>query len=222
MLVSPASLAAFAAVFSIVYLLRYCQVATVSTWRSFVKTASTALLAAAAFASGGPVLLGVALLLGALGDLMLSRQGQAAFLVGLISFAAAHLLYVLLFLLDGEADLAQLLNGWEPVAVVGLLGLGVAMARRLWNASGDLRWPVMAYIAIIMAMGLAALALPAGQRGLPLLAAVCFIASDAILSAELFLLGSADPLRRITPYAIWALYWTAQALFLLAYAPVLP
>ncbi|MDV7142495.1 lysoplasmalogenase [Tropicimonas sp. TH_r6] len=182
-----------------------------------VKTASTALLALAALAAGAPVWLTLALGLGALGDLMLSRDGERAFLAGLIAFAAAHLAYLGLFVTNGQAAAANLSGQTLPILL--LLGFGATMARLLWPATGALRGPVMGYVAIILAMGLGALALPPGASALPLIAAFCFIASDAILAAELFLLPEGHPARRATPFAIWLLYWSAQALFLVAFLP---
>lgn len=66
--------------------------------RSAAKTLSVAMLAALAFMQGGQLLLVAALALSAVGDAFLSRDGEKAFLGGLASFLAAHVLYVPLFL----------------------------------------------------------------------------------------------------------------------------
>jgi hypothetical protein len=42
--------------------------------------------------------------------------------------------------------------------------------------------------------------------------------SDRVLAAETFVLAQDHPLRRITPYAVWPLYWGAQAGFLAAFS----
>ncbi len=212
----PQILAAFAALVSAIYLVRFCDAAPGGA-KSLLKTASTALLALAALVAGAPGWLVLGLGLGALGDLLLSREGERAFLAGLISFAAAHLAYLGLFATSGQAALVNLAGKGVPILL--LLGFGLVMARLLWPATGALRWPVMSYIAIILAMGLAALALPREAALLPLIAALCFIASDAILAAELFLLPEGHIARRIAPFAIWMLYWSAQALFLVAFLP---
>ncbi|WP_093150709.1 lysoplasmalogenase family protein [Aliiruegeria lutimaris] len=185
--------------------------------KSTLKTASTLPLALSALATGATPWLVAALGLGALGDLLLSRAGQRAFLLGLIAFAIAHLAYLGLFLFEASAEFAELAQAGKIVPAFLLLAFGGAMAGFLWPAAGEMRWPVMAYIAIILAMGLAAFALPASTGPWPLLAALSFIASDAILASELFLLPERHPARRYTPYAVWALYWSAQALFLVTF-----
>jgi uncharacterized membrane protein YhhN len=42
--------------------------------------------------------------------------------------------------------------------------------------------------------------------------ALMFMASDFILSLELFVLDPQSALRKITRHAIWGLYWCGQAL----------
>lgn len=212
---------ACAATASVLFLLQYCY-RPCSLRKSVTKTTSTALLALAAGLAGGPVLLVLALALGALGDLLLSRDGERAFLAGLVAFAAAHILYVALFVTDGGADVAMLQQGWRLPAALGLLAFGGAMGRLLWPAAGALRWPVLVYVGIILALGLAALALPDGpasaaRTGLVLAGAGAFVVSDAILASEVFLIPQTHPLRRVTPFAVWASYWGAQALFLAAF-----
>ena len=83
--------------------------------------------------------------------------------------------------------------------------------------AGALRGPVMVYVPIILSMGLAALAL-SGDRWTVALAALAFIASDLILAAEKFLLPPGHAFLSVAPFAIWILYWTAQAGFFAAFA----
>lgn len=179
-----------------------------ASWpKTVVKTASVALLAGAGAVAGVPGLLVGALALGAVGDYALSRPGARAFLAGLVAFALAHLAYVAL--LAGQ--------GWrwpQPWAVAGLGLFAGVMAARLWPRAGALRGPVMIYVAIIAAMGVAAFG--TGQPRL-IVPALLFIASDAVLSAEMFLLGDGHRARRVTPFAIWSTYWLAQAGFLAAF-----
>ena len=180
-----------------------------SLLRSGVKTASVALLALAAL-PGGPVLLVLALVLCALGDWLLSRPGERAFMAGVGAFAAGHLTYIALFLSHPDADPALLLTLPAPAVIAGLLVLGGVMARLLAPRAGPLKIPVLAYIPIILGMGMAALALPGAAV---LLAALTFIASDLVLATETFLLRDDHPARRWTPLAVWPLYWGAQAGF---------
>ena len=180
-----------------------------SAMRSVTKTAAVAALALFAYAVNGPPLLVLALALSALGDLLLSRDGDRAFLGGMIAFLAAHLAYVPLFLNLGDSALIAL--RWPVLAVLALFGL--AMMRVLWTGLGDFRLPVMVYMLALLAMGAAALALPLdGVNALIPLGAALFILSDSILALEKFHLAPDAPLRRVTPFAVWGLYWLAQAL----------
>lgn len=185
-----------------------------SLLRSVVKTASVALLAIAALGTAPP-LLAVALALCALGDWLLSRPGEQAFMGGIAAFAAGHLAYVALFLSHPASVPVRLAQGLPLLLALALIALGVIMARRLAPRAGVLKGPVLAYIPIILGMGIAALTLtPAGALMLILPAALMFIASDLILAAETFVLQDTHPARKWTPYAVWPLYWGAQITFL--------
>lgn len=184
--------------------------------RSLFKTLSVALLALAALLAGAPLLLTLALALCAAGDYLLSRETEATFMMGVGAFAAGHLTYVALFLTRSESNLALL--GDAPISVICLIALGIGMTVLLTPRAGDLKGPVLAYIPIILAMGLAALTLP-GTGALIWVwpAAVAFMASDTILATEKFLLSDNHPARRLTPFLIWPLYWGAQAGFFAAF-----
>lgn len=179
--------------------------------RSLLKTLSVALLALTALLFAAP-LLALALTLCALGDLLLSRDGEPAFLAGVGAFAAGHLAYIALFLTHPASDPDLLLappNLWGALA---LLALGLLLAPALFARAGALRGPVLAYIPVILTMGLAALTLTNLGPAVPLSAAA-FVLSDLILAAELFLLRPGTLPSRIAPYLLWALYWGAQAGF---------
>ncbi|MCB4455252.1 lysoplasmalogenase family protein [Leisingera sp. McT4-56] len=184
--------------------------------RSVLKTASVALLALAALLMGAPWLLALALGLCALGDLFLSHGGEGAFMAGVGAFAAGHLAYAVLFLTRDASDPALLLQMPGAAIAALLLVLGLAMAKILAPRAGALKGPVLAYIPIILGMGAAALTLPFGSW---VFAAACaFMLSDMVLAAETFVLPEDHALRRITPYAVWPLYWGAQAGFLAAFS----
>ncbi|TMV09538.1 lysoplasmalogenase [Ruegeria sediminis] len=185
--------------------------------RTLLKTASVALLALLAASQGGPALLVAALALCAVGDALLSRETEGAFMAGIGAFAAGHLAYVALFLTHPDSDPARIFD--SPGVVWTLILLGVVMATLLSQRAGDLRGPVLAYIPIILGMGITVLALPdAGSLRWALPAALAFIASDLILATERFLLPPEHPALRLTPYLVWPLYWGAQAGFTLAFA----
>ncbi|MGD9862185.1 MAG: lysoplasmalogenase family protein [Pseudodonghicola sp.] len=186
-----------------------------SALRSAVKTAAVALLALAAAAGGAPMLLVLALALCALGDFCLSRPGALAFMAGVGAFAAGHLAYIALFLSREAADPARLAGLPQLAALTLLIALGAVMARLLAPRAGGLRGAVLAYIPVILGMAAAALTLP---PALAVAAAAAFLLSDIILAFETFVLAPGHPLRRTAPYAIWPLYWGAQAGFLAAFA----
>lgn len=185
----------------------------VSALRSALKTAPVALFSLAALLSGAPWLLVLGLALGAVGDFALSRKGEAAFMAGLGSFALAHLAYAAVFVgVDGRLapfDLTAL--RWLGVAVLVIM----AQSTLIWLLphTGALKRPVGVYVAIISAMGLAALHLP-GSHGLAMLGAGLFVASDLVLSVELFRMKDGGPSARVASHVVWPLYWIGQGLIL--------
>ncbi len=187
--------------------------------RSIVKTASVALLALAAALAGGPILLVAALALCALGDWLLSRPGEGAFMAGIGAFAAGHLAYVAAFLTHPLADLGRLTAMPQPAIIVAMAVLGLGAARLLAPRAGALRGPVLGYIPVIVSMALAALVLPpVGALAWLLPAALLFVFSDLVLAGETFLLPEGHRARAATPYIVWASYWGAQLGFTLILA----
>lgn len=205
-----------AAAFALAYLPLAAR--PVSKMRSITKTLAVALLALAAVSGAGSVLLAVALALCALGDWLLSRDGDGAFMAGIGAFAAGHLAYVALFVTHPLADPARLLQAPQIGIIAGFALLGLAMVALLAPRARTLKAAVLGYIPVILGMGVAVLVLP-GQGALvwALPAALAFVVSDLVLAFETFVLGDDHPLRRITPYLIWPLYWGAQAGFLVAF-----
>ncbi len=177
----------------------------VSVLRTVVKTSAVAALAALAWLDDGSVLLALALAFCAVGDAFLAGDPKRWLPFGLAAFLAGHLTYVPLFLDRAEAPPVWF---WPAAVVIGAVaGL---MLRALWGSLGKLRIPVVVYVLAIVAMTVTSLLLPA--RAWPTtVGALAFMASDAILSFDLFkgakLLGS----PRLTAWAVWFLYWGAQA-----------
>ncbi|MDH6234096.1 putative membrane protein YhhN [Mesorhizobium soli] len=187
----------------------------VSLRRSVVKTIPVALLAGLVLLHRGPLLLAGALALSALGDAFLSRgQGEKAFLGGLASFLVAHLLYVALFAHSG-GGLGMLLTSPRLLFGIIIAIFAIVMLAVLWpRVEVTLRLPIAVYVAAILAMGLAALTLPDWRI---ILGAMLFIASDALLATEKFLLGARSTQRFWMRHAVWALYYAAQALIALGF-----
>lgn len=181
--------------------------------RSAVKTLAVTLLAMISFVERGPLLLTGALILSAAGDAFLSRSGERAFLGGLTSFLAAHILYVLLFASSGGGAGLLFSDLWRPALAIAMALAGAAMAAILLpRVEQRLRLPIAVYVTAIFAMGLAALTThsPAVIAG-----AILFMVSDGILATERFLTAPPSPLRLPMRYAVWITYYAAQMLITL-------
>jgi len=177
--------------------------------RSIRKTLPVALFAIAACVDGGPVLLIAALGLSAIGDFALSRQGERAFLAGMIAFALAHLAYIALMV-----PLWGMLSTGAVIAAIALIFLSLSSEFWLLPHTGNLKHPVRGYVWIIALMGIAALGLPE-QRMLALTGATLFILSDFILSLETFVLPTSHPARWLAGKAVWISYIGAQMMLFL-------
>ncbi|WP_226553081.1 lysoplasmalogenase [Celeribacter naphthalenivorans] len=179
-------------------------------WRSGIKTIPLSLFALLAFLHGGSSWLIFGLVLSALGDLALSREGKRHFLIGLVSFALAHLCYVFLF----WAKLDTLF--WPGIVLLA----GVALSTEFWLAphTGALRAPVRVYVLLISVMTVLALSLPETWR-LASLGAVLFLLSDLILAIQLFRMTPGTRAARRAGYLLWTLYICGQGAILLAFVP---
>jgi len=199
---------------AVLYLLMLGQ--GTSWWLSVAKTLSTSLLAIIAWDMGGPVLLVAGLALSALGDLFLSRDGEKAFISGLVSFLVAHVAYIVLFASIGQSP-AVLLSMPLVLVAAGLIAASLALLRIiLRHVSGELRLPVMVYCTALVLMGLTALAT---ERALLIAGAAMFVASDATLAWEKFVEPAASARKPPMRFAVWVLYYAAQVTFLLAFMP---
>lgn len=188
-----------------------------SSLRTLLKTASVAVLALLALLNAAPWLLILALALCAIGDALLSRETDDTFMAGIGAFAAGHLAYIALFLTHPASNAELIFD--HPAIFWSLIILGIIMATLLTPRAGDLKIPVLAYIPIILGMGVTVLALPeSGALRWALPAALAFIASDLILATEKFLLPKDHPALKLTPYLVWPLYWGAQAGFYCAFS----
>lgn len=186
------------------------------SWRRTVaKAASVALLAVLAAMEGGPLLLMVALLFCAAGDAFLAHDGEKVFLGGLVSFLAGHIAYVALFVMQGGGVEILLAHPWRLVLPLIAVAVSALLLARLLPAVGSaLRAPVTLYVVVITAMMLAAATV---APPLVMIGAALFIASDAILAVERFLLTPASPHRTWAAPAIWVLYYLAQVAITLAF-----
>lgn len=186
------------------------------SWRrTAVKTGSIALLAVLALLEGGPMLLVAALALSAIGDAFLAHDGEKAFLGGLASFLAAHLVYVALFARVGAGTEILSVQPWR-LALPVLVTLGaLPLVRWLLPAAGPgMRVPVAAYAAAIIAMmwTSATVAAPVVMAG-----AALFVVSDAILAMAKFLFAPASRYHAWAAPSVWVLYYLAQVAITLGF-----
>ena len=99
---------------------------------------------------------------------------------------------------------------WFWPAAAGVGAVAGLMLRALWGSLGKLRLPVVAYVLAIVGMVISSLLLP--TRAWPATAgALAFMASDAVLSFDLFKGAKLFGSPRLTAWAVWFLYWGGQA-----------
>lgn len=182
-----------------------------SILRAILKTLFLALLASAFAVAGAHPLFVVALAAAAAGDFFLAFDQKWTLPLGIASFLIAQLAYLLIFiaLWIGAPDGAPLWPRYLAMALIALLTLGflIWMAPKLgWMALG-----VVPYSLAITAMACAATWLPWAAWP-AILGALFFLASDLVLSVELFRLPADAPARRITAPVVWWTYAAAQML----------
>lgn len=196
----------FSLVAAVIYAFTLSMAPTLA--RSAAKTLAVAMLAVLAFMHGGPLLLVAALAFSAVGDAFLSRDDEKAFLGGLASFLAAHILYVPLFLQSGGGLGLLGAELWRGAIALAMAVFGIVMLAALWRRVGPaLRLPIGVYVAAILAMGISALT----TSNLWVIGgAILFMASDGLLAAERFLLAAISPHRFWMRYVVWTLYYAAQ------------
>lgn len=144
-----------------------------------------------------------------LGDILLSRPGERAFLFGMISFAIAHLFVIAMFF-----DLGISVQALRFGPALGVLGLAFFMAGLLWERTGALRYPVLGYVVIIAVMGVVgmAIATPSGRVNETILWAVAlFLVSDTLLAFETFV--APKHWRVPLSLCVWPTYYLAMVFF---------
>ncbi|MGR3837204.1 MAG: lysoplasmalogenase family protein [Cognatishimia sp.] len=172
-----------------------------SWWRTVFKALPLIALLFAASANFAAPLVIVGLALSLVGDIALSRDGERAFLVGLIGFALAHVAYIYHFYTLSAV----------PVPLLGAVLVALlALSTEVWLApyTGDLKWPVRIYVVLIALMGVLALTLEA--RMIATYGALAFIASDCLLAIQLFRMRDGAKLAVPVSILLWVLYLAAQ------------
>jgi uncharacterized membrane protein YhhN len=202
----------FSAAAALLYLFIIPQPATLK--RAVIKTLAIALLACAALAGGGPIVLIIALSLACAGDFLLALEGNVMFQAGLSSFLLAQIALVFLFVGQyDEEPMRWLSQPWRMLLAALCAGHSVYLARILWRKlPRELGAQIIAYALVITVMALFALA----YAPLMVLAGVTlFYFSDTLIAHEKFLLqGKVNQHPVISPL-IWITYYLAQALIVL-------
>lgn len=188
------------------------QAGPVTPFSLATKTLSVSTLALIAWRSPGPLAgapLAMPLLASSLGDVALEWDRQGWFVAGLGAFLVAHLLYIALFRRawpqatrpDERRGAARLVRFGATIVV---LACGIGLTAHLWPNLADLRVPVTAYIAVLLAMAATALRAEVGNPWVAV-GAVVFVASDSMIGLDTFrgpVAGSGA--------AIWIMYYLAQ------------
>jgi len=140
-------------------------------------------------------LLFVAVLFCAAGGVALELEAGKYFIVGLVFFLLAHVMYIVTFSRDLKAQKSRI-----PVVVL-LVIYGLIMAFVLRPGLKEMALPVYFYLVVITTMGIFA-ALRASKSKLVLYGAISFIVSDSILAVNKFLVPvlASDYLVMITYY----------------------
>lgn len=135
----------------------------------------------------------IGLVLGAVGDVALMLTGRRSFLVGLVAFLLGHIAYVVAFALETPPDTWFGAHALVPAAAA------LVVVRWLWPHLRSMRGPVLAYVVVITAMVVGALAvlgddaratLSDRRAALACLGAVLFFASDLAVARQRFVVES--------------------------------
>lgn len=202
---------------TLIYALAYSWNDGHGTLRSLTKTLALLPLAllwlvTSLIAAEPGWVMAVGLLLGVLGDYLLSRRGERAFLAGMAAFGLGHVIYALALFGRAEALGLPEIGGAQFWGLTALLGL--VASTEIWLApyTGRLRWPVRAYVLVIALLGAVAVMLPLnpGQEELRT-GVILFLISDLLLALRMFRARS-EGLRRLLGFALWPAYVLGQLL----------
>lgn len=150
-----------------------------TTVEHLTKPALMPVLAGYVLARGGPMLLAGALLFGCGGDTFLQIGSDTVFLVGMGSFAAGHLCYLLLFARCGAGPAAGRRGRTAALATAYGAALAGTVALLWPGLPAELRIPVAGYSLLLTAMAFGAL------RAGPWAAAggLLFLLSDTLIAS---------------------------------------
>jgi len=147
------------------------------------------------------LLLGAALSLSCLGDIFLDLPGNF-FVQGLVSFLAAHLVYILLFVRHWPRPLRP--GGKQLALAAAVLIYSLLLANWLSPDLGQMAGPVMVYVCAITVMTVATI-FAGFSKSTVWVGAALFMLSDSMIAAGRF----KTPVP-ISEYLIWVTYYLGQ------------
>jgi uncharacterized membrane protein YhhN len=166
-----------------------------------VKGLSVGPLTVLAFAAGSPML-GVALALSTVGDVLLDLDPDRLFVFGLGAFLVAHLVYISVFVRNRSRTIP--LGAPRLLAAALVLLYSIAVSLWLLPALGNLMVPVAIYMCAITAMVLSAI-LARFPNPWVAVGAILFLVSDSLLAVNKF--KTPVPYR---DFFVWSTYYAGQ------------
>jgi len=166
-----------------------------------VKGMSVGPLALLAFVAGSPML-GLALALSTLGDILLDLDPQRLFVFGLGSFLVAHVVYIFLFVRNRRRTIT--VGAARVLLAVLVLLYSIAVSAWLLPSLGGLIVPVAIYMCAITAMVVSAI-LARFQNPWIVVGAILFLISDSLLAVNKF--KTPVPYR---DFLVWSTYYAGQ------------
>jgi uncharacterized membrane protein YhhN len=166
-----------------------------------VKGLSIAVLALLAFLLDRKIL-GIALTLSSIGDVLLDLDPERLFVAGLGSFLLAHLTYVVLFVRNRPKPFA--IGTAQVLGMTLVLLYTLTISSWLLPSLGQLIVPVAIYMCAITAMVLACILARFSSPWI-ICGAILFLASDSLLAVNKF--KTPIPYR---DYLVWSTYYAAQ------------
>jgi uncharacterized membrane protein YhhN len=170
-----------------------------------IKALSIAPLAVLAFRvlkTVDGLILSLALVFSAIGDVLLGLHREELFLFGLLSFLLAHIFYLCLFARNLPHPLR--IHFEQKMILAGILIFSAAMTAWLWSGFGAMKIPALIYLCAITLMCIGATLMKLPKRTV-LIGAILFLLSDSFIAANKFRM----PIP-LSNYVIWATYYIGQ------------
>lgn len=131
-------------------------------------------------------LLVISLLFSLAGDIVLDIDRERLFMIGLVVFLIAHIIYIVLFLKS------SIISKKSIPLIIPVIIYSLALLWLFRNIEGFMKYGVFLYIIIISAMTCAAAFFRNNRKGiislLPFIGAVVFMISDTVIALNKFLI----------------------------------